>query len=321
MTWLEDARRLEIGQVLGQLFPGGANKAERRGRPGPCPACSGPDVQVWTTKEGWQRWTCYRCEGRGDAVDAVAFALCSEPFRGQDEVRAWVTGESSSIGKATPAKQPGYPPLVEVLDLLRACHAMGLAEAWLAARAQVLSLQGCMGTLNKTAKLPDWARIAGKTWHQSGHYVVIPMCDAAGNIRSVRARRNHNPDSPYPKAVSPAGYSTRGLLMASRWARAQLKAQDLGEAWRGTVMLVEGEPAWLRACSTWQPQGVLVLGFVAGSCTEETRAAIAAAATVIVAVDDDEPGRKYAEAWGFGRDVVVTFDKDECEKWTKLVRG
>ena len=313
-AWMDDARRLDLRDLLPRL--GGETRGGRRGRTGPCPSCGAADVRVYAAREGWQRWQCYRCSQGGDAVDAVAWSVVGARYAGQEEVRSWLGGAApETVRRAPPEPPPSYPPRAQVLDLLSRCRSGGEGEAWAASRGAAAVPPGCLGTLPLEAAdgrgWPGWAMLGNRSWCETGHRYVVPLCDARGVIRSVRARR---PDEGQgAKAVPPTGYSVRGLWMASRWGRQQLAAG----AWAGLVALVEGEPAWLAGVARWEPAGVLVLGFFAGSATDATRAALSAARPVLVAVDDDDAGRGYVAGWmAGGLALRTTTAKDDPNGWS-----
>lgn len=319
MTWLDDLRSRDLRAVVVEL---GGDAGAARGRPGPCPSCQARDVAVWAGREGEQRWTCHRCLAGGDVVDLVAYALTGERYQGQAEVRTWA-GEAV-IPAAPPVPPPSRPPLQEVMDLLSRCQAGGDGETWIRGRGLRGELpSGCLGTLpsytQQRLPMPTWAACGGQDWQTSGHRYLIPLCDGEGTVLSVRARRGD--EGKGTKSLPPSGHSVKGLWMASRWGRAQLAADAL---WRGTVVLVEGEPAWLLAVAHWEPRGVLVLGFFAGSCQASTRARLAQASSVLVAVDDDPAGRRYVRDWSGGGDPdtwhPMTTAKDAPWSWSIDIR-
>jgi len=315
--WMEDARRMDLRQLIGSLTAGGGGP-RRRDRAGPCPAgCGGSDVRVYAAREGWQRWQCYRCQAGGDAVDAVAYAVAGDRYTGQPEVRDWLSGGAVDVRRAEPEAPPSYPPRAEVLALLSACRALGEAEAWARRRGLRGAVPGgAIGTLPVEAKVPAWAWFAGRPWTETGHRYIVPACDAAGVVRSVRARRDEHGVG--PKCVPPTGHAAGGLLLATRQGRRWLA----GSARARTVVLVEGEPAWLAGAARWEQHGVPVVGIVMGSATDATRAAILGrAGRVLLAIDDDGGRESYERGWFAGQDrrVVVTLAKDTPDEWSDFI--
>jgi hypothetical protein len=111
--------------------------------------------------------------------------------------------------------------------------------------------------LTAEQRLPDWARYQGRTWHATGHRVVVPVFDCHGRWQSLRAIRITDDDSS-PKRLPPAGYSARGLAMANRPAVEMLR----GSAQHSRLVIVEGETDWLTwAARTPHP----VIGIVSGA--------------------------------------------------------
>lgn len=333
MTWLDDARRVSLGEVAQRL----GVSASGRARMGPCPACREetagkedrrPPLRVYQGQDGGERWHCHRCQAGGDAVDLVAYVATGERFTGQAEVMRWFVGEAGaavSQVEAKPKEPPRYPSPGSLADVRRRCRTGGVASDWCYQRTGRAPQPGCIGTLVDPMGLPAWAYSRGDgwsaSWYESGHRGIVPMYDHAGELRSVRARQV-TPHVGGIKALPPTGYDHVGLWMASQAGRDALRAGLAGRL----VVLVEGEPAWLGACSLWEPDGYVVLGFVAGSCQVETRAALAGAAAVLVAVDDDEAGRSYAGRWGAPVDglaappMMTTTAKDDPLAWPMLGR-
>jgi hypothetical protein len=145
--------------------------------------------------------------------------------------------------------------------------------------------------LHPRAAAPSWAALRRQSWARLGYRLLVPMVDAAGAVKSVRARCvGPVPWDGAPKALPPVGFGQRGLVMASPVAREMLK----GTAWPSEVVVAEGEPQWLAACLTWP--GRAVLGIVAGSWTDELGARVPTCASVLVVTDHDAAGDRYAEA-------------------------
>lgn len=333
MTWLDDARRVSLGEVAQRL---GMQMGGRAGM-GPCPACREatrgkqdrrPPMKVYQGDTGGERWYCHRCRAGGDAVDLVAYVETGERFSGQVEVMRWFVGEAGADVPRVEARErqpPRYPSPGSVADVMRRCQAGGVAWDWCVRRTGRPPQPGCIGTLIDPMGLPSWAGSRGDgwsaSWYESGHRGIVPMYDHTGARVSVRARQVM-PHVGGIKALPPTGYDHVGLLMASRAGVAALREGLAGRL----VVLVEGEPAWLGACSAWEPEGYVVLGFVAGSCQPDTRAALAGAAGVLVAVDDDDAGRAYAGRWGVpveGRTappMMTTTAKDDPLAWPLLRR-
>src|SRR5690606_2268434 len=99
---------------------------------------------------------------------------------------------------------------------------------------------GLARVIPSTAKsLPDWARYRGRTWTETGHRLIVRAWDHDGRLRSVRAWRVTDGDS--PKRLPPAGKRAAGLVLANRTAVLMLRRL----ACPLTLVIVEGEPDWI----------------------------------------------------------------------------
>lgn len=171
-------------------------------------------------------------------------------------------------------------------------------------------------TLPAEGALPSWARCRGRDWCETGHALVVPMHDHAGELATVHARFIGADPGDLPKSLTPAGASNRGVVMACPLGRLLLA----GEArdWpRLLVVVVEGVPDYLAAVaqhSDADEDAPAVLGIVgggrAGSWSADLAARIPAHAEVVLAVDPDEAGERYAEA------IRATLPGREVRRWT-----
>ena len=150
-----------------------------------------------------------------------------------------------------PVRQP--PPLVEVRALwarcLPVCENPTLARELLDLRAidpAVIADRDLARALPPAGTLPRWAWHNGQSWRDSGHVLIVPLYDAMGSLRSVHARSMQ--PSADPKGLSPAGYSSAGLVLADSFARGLL-ARGVPAAWPAsqvpTVLVCEGVPDFL----------------------------------------------------------------------------
>ena len=209
---------------------------------------------------------------------------------------------------------------------LRWFNARGLDDG----RAGVLDLARA---LPPGAPCPRWARCNGKPWAQSWP-LLLPCFDAAGDLVALRARRTATrvgkgfglveappAEGEGAKEVSPGGSGAcRGTVYADpvgRWLLSRGPAARPGDLWRedppttwsGSVLVVEGGPAWLRFASEapdpdpttpgrWTARAVL--GLWAGAWPDDDNGRALAAripdgARVLLAPDDDDPGNRYAD--------------------------
>ena len=308
MGWIEDARRVGIEQVAAEL-----SLAARRSRFDACVSCGGDAAKIYGGVV--PRWRCYRCSAHGDCIDLVAYAVSGQSLRGGNahDVRAWFAsrgwcepepGAEPVVVQRLPIEpkptdqERTYPPPEEVEDLyLRStvAHRDSEAVAWLEARFgrgpvdRLLEL-GLVSAVPEGVELPAWAAFGKKPWNQIGYRLLFRAFDAAGTLRSVRVRcLGELPWSGAPKALPPAGYTLRGLVLASGLAQRMLA----GKAYPAEVVVAEGEPQWLAACLAWPRSAVL--GVVAGSWSLDLAARIPVGARVLIVCDHDEPGDRYAE--------------------------
>lgn len=308
-AWISDALRdTPLEQVAAEM---GHRRARGRGRFEPCPSCGGEGrgCSIYRAREGHSRWKCHRCGMSGDAIDLVALHLTGDRYQGQQQVADWWRARDPERAPDLPAPQwaapsTDYPPAAEVARMLGRCrHPAGSVEHWLRSRgvdAGALAGAGVVGELGTSPEA--WAVYSGDSWARQGYRAVVPMVDAAGAIRSVRARQVWS-GADRPKALPPTGYSASGLMMAGRRERQALA----GGALRA-VVLVEGEPAWLR----WWAMGpgVPTLGIVAGSWSEAWTERLRGA-RVLVVTDHDEAGDRYAERIMTNCDDAVRWADDK----------
>jgi hypothetical protein len=306
--WISQAQAIGLGQVAADL-----EISVQRGHLFVCRGCGRDDAKIYGAPP---RWKCHGCGLAGDAVDLVAVAVSGaklgsmngalvrdwyaargwcEPVRGRHVERVEprpVPQRVQSTSEAAP------PPAGELRDLwAECCPVVRDAEvgAWLDSRlgagaASRVSAGRLAVALYAQAAAPSWAALRRQSWARLGYRLLVPMVDAAGMVRSVRARCVGQARDGMPKALPPTGFTQRGLVMASPGAVAMLK----GVGWPAEVVVAEGEPQWLAACLTWP--GRAVLGIVAGSWTDELAAKVPTCASVLVVTDHDAAGDRYAEA-------------------------
>lgn len=159
------------------------------------------------------------------------------------------------------------------------------------------------------AQLPRWARYRGRhraeshpqglPWPELGYRLVLPVYDAKGAMRSVRAWRvgpaKHEDD---PKRLPPALCRADGLLLANAEARAMLeRGHDPGAKHELARLIVcEGEPDFLTIATRYHDAleaHPAVLGLVSGSWTAEVASRVPCG-SVVVATHHDEAGDRYA---------------------------
>lgn len=213
-----------------------------------------------------------------------------------------------------PAKRPppvetgerAYPDRAEVAALWRACRpVLDDAEASAMLRARGLSpeaveLHDLARAMPEGCPLPRWARFAGRTWLETGHRLLLPVFDEAGHMRSVRAWRVLEGQT--PKRLPPAGHKAGGLVLANALGRMMLETGARPEWWPAghpfDVVITEGEPDLIaRACwySDADEPAPAVLGIAgSGAWSQAIADRIPSGARVFIRTDLDEAGERYA---------------------------
>lgn len=271
-----------------------------------------PSCSVTKGPDGTVRVKCFGCDWGADALGLVGMVLGTTAFPDTLEHAAALAGVSlqdtsetrptvKAGGKAPhpeasrPEAPPSrdYPPLPEVLGLWNAAGRIGSdpdAGRMLVGRAidpTVASDLGLARVLTRGIPLPAWARYRGQSWLETGHRLLLPVYDHQGELRSVRAWRVTDGDS--PKRLPPSGHLTGGLVLANQRARELLQAAGLP----CRVLFVEGEPDTLTwATRTREP----VFGIISGGWTKEHARHIPLGSQVIIRTHHDDAGEKYARA-------------------------
>ncbi len=290
------------------------------------PSCS---VQV---KSGVLLWKCHACDASGDALTLIAaihnLSMAGDDFRQVLIIAAELGGLHSLVTELengekrerpaivvrpepTPEPERDYPPRAEVEALWESTTQFGDVEhAWAASRGLDADLFADLArALPVDGELPRWASIAKKSWRETGHRVVVPVFDAAGDMRSVRAIRVTDGDS--PKRLPPGGYKAAGLVMACEFAQAMLR----GTLVPSRILIVEGEPDFLTSLTLPLREVYARIGITSGAWTSELAARVPPTATVYLGTHDDGPGEKYAKA------IEATLTTQTLRRWRRIGVG
>jgi hypothetical protein len=289
---------------------------------------------VGTRRDG-RGWHCHRCKATGDAIDLVAFDLCGSPFRDlrpdeRAEVRAWFAsrgwcepaperrGARAPVVPrrpppfAPPPEPPQYPPVEQVQAFLAACYALDCdheAVSWIKSRGldpdtvvdrYPVRVLPPRFLLPKGTVLPPWARRGpDEPWIDTGHRLILPLYDQAGEVRSVRARAITG--NAKIKALAPLNYAVRGLALACPFARTILSTAEVPAWWWEDrpldFVFCEGEPDFLTRVSLYSDadeEAPAVIGVVAGSWSAELGARIPPRSRVALLTHADQAGDDYA---------------------------
>ena len=322
MTPFDSLKAASVAQVAHFLGVAGVllNAIDQDGRVA-CPLCkavrrsrSDPRSPLNTspTDRGPEGWTCRAsggCGAMGDPLDFAAYALCGERFgavdsEGQSKVAefweqvlqgTYGTAPADlgrAAGKATPPPE-GLSPFAESLLPVTEDPEVSayLVERGIDPAAVVhLGLAAALPAIESPATAPAWARARGP-WATTALRLMLALYSAAGRFVSVRARRID--DSKGPKAATPAGYTTSGLLLVNAQGRTLLDG-TLAPLERLSVVIVEGDTDFLAAATSPEWENYPIIGVTAGSWTPELVEKVPSAAVVAIWTHSDNEGEKYA---------------------------
>lgn len=298
----------------------GLSKGAKRQRTGLIVCCPAhgelhPSCSVTRGPDGTVRVVCFACGFTGDALSLVAqvrgLSLRGDGFRETLVTAAELSGhhglaDEIRSGRLYPERQPvarpaplpavDYPEQAEVIQLWRSCRPVCtdfVALEYLQGRSldpERVDATGVARVMGPRTKLPRWARYRGgadqsRSWWELGHRLLLPMFDHAGALRSVRAWRITDGDT--PKRLPPSGKRSTGLVMANRPAWLMLS----GRASPLKLVIVEGEPDTL----SWSVStDFAVIGIISGSWSGDFTDAIPRGTEVVLRTHVDEAGERYA---------------------------
>lgn len=245
---------------------------------------------------------CHACGWTGDVLTLLAAVERLDPRRDF----AAVLGRAAELAGVSiddppprrelpplPAREP--PPVDQVRALLRAgvdVDGDQVVAGWL--RSRGLDPAACVPLA--CALGPDWlpwswASYRRRSWTVSGHRLLLPLFDALGELRSVRARAVVADAT--PKSLPPGGHASAGFLLADARGVAMLRAGPTAAPAR--VLVLEGEPDYLtwasRSSGRWAVFGLPG----SGAWTSAIGDRIPAGSEVVIRTDPDPAGDHYAE--------------------------
>ncbi len=276
---------------------------------------------------------CHGCQTGGDVLSLVAAAhhlslkrdfrqvlIAAAELGGlHGLVQELETGQvnperrSAPAPRVEPEPERDYPPQREVDALWHSCTPVAEdldVAAWLISRGsdpELVDAGELARALPEDVVTPWWASWQRKPWASLGHRLVVPMRDHLGVIRTVRAGRIV--DGETPKRLPPGGHRASGVVMADEMATALLTGSRIPER----LVIVEGEPDYLAMATRRHPVPTAVLGIVGGSWTVDFafRFPEGCAVEVVIWTDADKAGDAYAEAikpWLIQRGCFVRRD-------------
>jgi len=286
-----------------------------------------PSCSITRGADGTLRVNCFGCSFAGDVFTLLGVVENLDPDRDFAElIRRASDLARLLLHRAAPAlRRPArvipmaprraYPPGPEVGALWSLCRPV-VDDAdvcrWIQSRGlapDLIARRDLARALPLGRDLPRWASYWGdrsirprpEPWSMLGYRLLVPLYDAAGVVRSVRARAVTETARAAPKALPPSGHATQGLVLADPLA-AHMLARGAWSEWSDKrLVIAEGEPDFL----TWAVRAtVAVLGIAGnGQWTEGIAERVPAGTTVIIRTDQDDAGDLYAEVitrtlWG-----------------------
>lgn len=288
-------------------------------------------------KDGTIGVRCFGCGWTGDVLNLVAAVEGLDPAREFRSVLAaacdlaGMPDEAQAVrgGKPAPARrvaqplaQPeperDYPPLPEVIDtwldarpVTEDAEVAAMLEARRIKPDAVATIDAARALHPDThrERLPGWAKFRGRhpvtrTWLATGHRLIVPVFDATGVMRSLRAWLVAK-DETLPKRVPPSGFRSSGLVIANaraiRWLR--------GESSPSSIVICEGEPDWLVRSITFPSE--VIVGIGSGSWTPEFASRVPYGSEVTILTHIDQAGDKYADAI-----EASVRDRAQVYRWT-----
>lgn len=254
-----------------------------------------PSLSLFTGPDGSLGAKCHGCGAGGSVFDLIAAVHGSTLPRDMREVlqhAAHLAGTELVDAPARalpPAVVREPPPLAEVETVLaqgRRVESDLEARRWLHARG--LDPLACSGLCRVIMSAwPSWARAGSppRPWSASAYRLIVPVYDALGALRSLRARRVKG--SSGPKELPPLGCRAAGYVYANRHAVAMLRGVP-----STCVLVVEGTPDYLTWSSRCRWPVIGLPG--SGAWSRELADKIPDGAEVVVRTDPDDAGDRYA---------------------------
>lgn len=272
-----------------------------------------PSLSITRAADGTIRAKCFGCDRGGDALDVVAAVLglnTKSDFRAVLVEAARMAGLHALAVEidrgihgvrpayiAPPAAPPDdrtYPPSDQLARLLDECVPVtedALVAAHLESRGldpEMVADDRLALALPKVAWCPAWARFSGADWTKTGHRMLLPVRDAQGAVRSVRAWRVTDGDT--PKRLPPGGHRITGLVLACPLAQAWLAGTKRPDR----LLIAEGEPDFLAVATQRLSRPHARIAVWSGAWSPAFSQRCHAGLDVLVFTDRDAAGDRYA---------------------------
>lgn len=277
-----------------------------------------PSCSVRVGGDGTIAVRCHACGACGDVLSLIAATNgldVRRDFREVLRIGAEIAGRwdllderaTSPVPRPKPIPSPrpeperDYPPAAEVDAVWSASgRATGDTEARTMLEGRGLDVEhidalGLARVVPASVSLSPWASFRRQPWTATGHRLVLPVVDHHGDVRSLRAWRIVDGES--PKRLPPAGYRASGLVLACPFARAMLAGNLEGLPMPLRIVVVEGEPdflTWATRFSDADESAPVVLGVLSGSWTSELASRIPDGARIVIRTHADAAGLRYA---------------------------
>lgn len=307
-----------VCERLGMLSGGGSFLRQAAGLIVRCPwhTDKSPSCSVRIARDGTIAAKCHACGASGDVFSLVAAVhglSTKRDFREVMILAAELGGlhaivhelETGREDEGRPRVPPprveleperDYPPQADVDALWAACVPTSEdaeVSAWLVSRGldpETVDGSDLARALPPSAPTPWWASWQRNRWVDIGHRLLFPMRNSLGQIRSVRAGRVVDGES--PKRLPPGGHRASAVVLADELGVALLSGARLPSR----VVIVEGEPDYLAMATVRHHTPTAVIGIVSGSWTHEFafRFPEGCGIEVILWTDRDAAGDRYA---------------------------
>lgn len=274
-----------------------------------------PSCSVRRGPDGTIQVRCHGCGVGGDVLslvaqvnglstrsDFVSVLLATAELGGRSDIAEALNGNGNAQQwhALPPPSAPRDPERVHMAKedcnrfwgILAPVSADAEVSTWLASRgldAETVEGNDWARALPATAECPRWARYQGADWTQTGHRLILPMFDASGEMRGVRAGRVVDGDT--PKRLPPGGFRASGLVLANDLAIAMLR----GTYSDRNVVIVEGEPDALAWMAHRPKTPTAVMGIVSGGWTGHIAHRVTTGATITLLTHADRAGDRYAQ--------------------------